>query len=191
MSQNENRSWEEQVAAERATQAGAPAECPPIVATAVPPIVVPAIRDKRSEAKSIAFWIVVGALGFPILLCGGFGLLGQLASHATRRPDVAVEKVRTAPPEVQEQRLVVINLMIGQKLIQKVEGGRMWVMPAFHLATFDTKQEAAFLCHAYAYEVPRDPTREERIRCSGMTIVDAMTGKSIGYFSLTRGLEMD
>lgn len=88
-----------------------------------------------------------------------------------------------ASAEMQQQRLALINKLIGQGVFQKIEKPRqvpyLWVRPGFYALDFDMKEK--FSNVAYAYFRANDPAVQLVI------LYDSRTGKRAGTYSEANG----
>ncbi len=88
-------------------------------------------------------------------------------------------------PATQAKRRQAIDEMIRRRVFTKVEKpgelAYVWVTPTFYALDFDQKKDLMNIVYGYYYE---DDSKLVRI-------FDSMSGKEVGTFSLTLGLELE
>ena len=95
----------------------------------------------------------------------------------------------TASPELQEKRKAYVIDLHVKKVILKIDGRRIYVLPKFNAGNIDDKEKIIAVVHAWMYELPQSgnhPARTEHVY-----INDGQTGKTLGSYSPARGLELD
>lgn len=96
--------------------------------------------------------------------------------------------IQAASDELQQERASVIKRLQSQRILQKITDDtppRIYILPAFRLATFDQKQSFINVCHAWCYRL-QDPVPPNFV--SRVVIHDAMTNKVVGEYRLPGGL---
>ena len=99
------------------------------------------------------------------------------------------QKAREEQAAKQQERKRLIRNLLNRGIFAKMEqvGGtpHVWVRPAFYELDFDDKQAFISVVAAYYYvDRPEDPIKL-------VTLKDARTGKRVGSFSQTSGLDLD
>lgn len=123
--------------------------------------------------------------------CGGCLLCVGHAFRDSGDSEAETNSVRnTASAELQKQRAELIqkwkNLHVIQNIDAPATDPHLHVLPAFHLLTFAEKQSLVGLCYAWYFGLPKETTRFNGF----MHLIDAMTNKRIGIFTLDGGLTL-
>lgn len=109
---------------------------------------------------------------------------------ASSQPAAEIEG--TASDDLQERRILLIQELQRQGIIQKIKTSgsapSVYVLSGFFALTFDDKQEYMGVCCAYAYKLPQGDLGNFN---KPLLIYDAMTNKSLGYMSPKYGLDLD
>lgn len=129
-------------------------------------------------AKLLAFAIVGGALLMVFV---------AVFSRPPGPPSEAEVSQRAAELAKQPERERLLSELTSKRIFTKVDFDRLVpdivVGPAFYLVDFDAKQ--SFVSVVYAYARTKNP------KVNLVQLHDSMTGKKVGTFNATSGLELE
>ncbi|GCL64327.1 hypothetical protein [Pseudaquabacterium pictum] len=111
--------------------------------------------------------------------------VSTVAPAQAAAPNAATAEAR---PDVQQQRLALIQSLIGAGVLDRIERprdiARVWVRPRFYAADFSEKRKIVGVVHAYFAQL--HPGTDY------VAVYDATSGKRVGRFSVQAGgLVMD
>jgi hypothetical protein len=127
--------------------------------------------------------------GLPGLLIIMVGLLFVAVYFPYEAPigDKAAKVAYVQDPELQSKRRASIQEAVAQGIFYKVDATgplpHLWVAPTFKALDFDAKSNLVNV--VYDYHLAENPDHDPII------LYDSMTGKSIGKYSATFGLDLD
>ena len=106
----------------------------------------------------------------------------------------STEPKKVADDASQAERLKVIEWYKRTNVIEKVAGdtvAKLWIKPLFYTLPFEDKKTLAKIVYAWFYKTPNNPKDGDLGLGDHVQILDHLSGKKVGEYSMLGGLSME
>lgn len=140
--------------------------------------------------------VIIICLVTPCVIAAGCCVVcSGLAALSPSTPQSPAKTIPKASAQLQQRRLDLLHEMMRLGIVAKLETPdrfpHLWVQPAFLLLDFEKKNTLCDMAFCYAYQLPQGLSVEDASSGRRLIIVHNLTGKRIGTYDPSSGLELE